>query len=253
MTLFNILDPLGAVVLDDTTKVYTGGNSKKISTSALVSSASYNGILRSAYDNSLLARYPVIRHFGSNKGSFPSTQTGELYLWQPTDGNTIGINPGFNVTSGQFEEGCLAVPTIANAGNVYPIRLMAMQNHVSGYLDVMNESGSLIWSAASLMTSPSVIDIIEMPASDTLPFSSWNKYWEVPTDIDPNNIFFLNMSFMIWNLGEDSWEASWVNFTRVGRRYYYRGARNTDSATANISNSFGGSFLVYVFHVPNAT
>ena len=253
MPSFSVTSPTGEVILDDQTRVYSGGGIKKINTSTLIATNSYNGILRSAYDNSLLTRYPIIRNIGNTGNSFPATQRGELFLWQPTEGNTIGVHPGPNVTSADGEEGCLAVPGIANVGNVYPIKLMDIHNYASGYLDVMNASGELIWSAASLMNSPSIVDIIEIPFDNTDPFVNWNKYWDVPVGIDPNNIFFLNMNFNLWNLGEESWYASWVNFTRIGSKYYYRGAANHDGSYANIKNSFKGSFLIYVFHVPNAT
>lgn len=248
-----VTNPDGEVILDDTTRVYSGGSQKRVDSSNLPTQYSWNGILHSAYDGSLLSDQPFIHNVDLQaKTIFPYTQKGEIYLWQPKDGHTIGINVGGNVTAINGEEGCIAIPNNNSTAYMYPIKLIDGNKNGSGYLDVMNEKGELMWSATSLVNSPTIIHTVEIDKENTELFSTWNKYFEVPAGYNPDNVYILNMSASIWNAGEESWNCSWVNVTRKGNRYYYRGTSNQPQYAVNIKKAFSSNFLMYFFYVPNS-
>ncbi|WP_447500158.1 hypothetical protein [Acinetobacter oleivorans] len=252
MTSFSVTDANGTVILDDTTRVYSGGSQKKVDVSTLPTEYTWNGWLHSAYDGSLLSDRPFLHNVDpSGKTSFPYTLKGKIHLWQPKEGHTIGICPGGHVTSMNGEEGCMAIPNNKSTAFMYPIKLMNSNQNGSGYLDVMNDKGELMWSAASLVNSPTIIHTVEIDKENTELFKDWNKYFEVPAPYNPDNIYVYNMSSNVWNAGEESWSCSWVNVTRKGNRYYYRGDSN-DSYGDCIKRAFSSNFLMFFFHVPNS-
>ncbi|WP_336964193.1 hypothetical protein [Acinetobacter pittii] len=252
MTSLFVANPAGEVILDDVTRVYSGGKQKKIDVSTLPTQYSWNGLLHSAYDGSLLSDMPFLHNVDSDgKTVFPYTMKGNIYLWQPKDGHTIGVCPGGHVTAINGEEGCLAIPNNNSTAYMYPIKLMSNNQNGSGYLDVMDEKGQLLWSATSLINSPTIIHTVEIDKENTEPFTSWNKYFEVPNGYNPDNVYVLSMSASVWNAGEESWSCAWVNITRKGNRYYYRGTSN-DSYGVNIKTAFSSNFLIYFFYVPNS-
>lgn len=191
------------------------------------------------------------------------TDTGVIYLYQPKQGCTIGCTTGVMPLGDSGQQGVVGLKDKTKLGYVLPVRLIyKAPNSTENMFRVYDTTGKEVWNLNSLTDCPIIVDIIDIPRTVTTPFQNWTYKWETPSNLNPDNIFFMSPNSDYYSWTEEGWDCSWMNFTRDGSTYWYvPGVSNPpeayrlrpDIGFTTLAQAFSQDVKIFVFYVPNAT
>lgn len=194
--------------------------------------------------------------------SWEITDHGVIYLYQPKDQCSIAFTTGRFPTADAGQQGVMGVTNVNNTGYVLPTRITHGLSPTSGIIEVFDESGNMTWNFQTLLECPVVVDVIRVPLNYPIPFNQWDLRWVTPANMNPDNIFFVSPNENTWGYTEESWQCSWMNFTRDGRDYWYVPGSTEppqaypsrpDLGRTKVAQVFNREILIYVLHAVNAT
>lgn len=166
-----------------------------------------------------------------------------------TYNGTMGAVPGVNtgrsetLTWLKLNTGGVAFPAVggftANSGRI--IQTSKIGTPISGYLDVYNELGQLVWSAASAATTPRLQGVIELGVNTPID----NQDYSVSMRESP----YILLNNFIGEISDDGEVVGWsgVMVRWTGTHLQFRWARQNQPAFSSYGAGRGGMALPYAY------